>query len=246
MSPLLSSPPKHSAAPPFSSPFARSVCHQDVSLINPDFVWAQTAEENGGSHPPPPPENEVGRPFPRLSGTNGLRFTDETAAVTPEASRPRKRCPDDAERSRSRSRRVSAGQTGPGRFRFLDRILKACHLDQVDFHSTSAHYRSPGIFEWEDVVADVFFLQQLQSPLLYGPTPLDFSQSPRAPAVVKSRPVYQAARPRILLHVSVNFRDVQGPDHLARRVRSRHGDGKSSLAIKRERRPPPKRSRRRG
>jgi hypothetical protein len=101
-----------------------------------------------------------------------------------------------------------------GRFRFLDQKLQSvATFDEVDFRSnfrTSTDLRG-NITIAKTSLRDRFFLQQLQSPLRYDSTELDFSQiSARAgEGAISGRFTIQPQAEDSPFSVSIKFRDVQ-------------------------------------
>lgn len=203
----------------FSSLFAQRLVIKDVSLINPDVVWAQNAEGKWRlPSRPPPPSNEVVADVPAPEPVNEPTSVPpgETAEVKPETSPAAQAAVPPAPETKDApfTPEVQRVKLVRGRFRFLDQNFKGvATFDQVDFHSdfrTATDLRG-NIRIGKTSLRDRFFLQQLQSPLLYGPTQLDFSQiSARAGGgEITGRFTMQPQAQDSPFTVSVNFRDVQ-------------------------------------
>lgn len=166
----------------FSSLFAQRLVIKEISLINPDVVWAQNADGKWRvpSQPLPPEKDAVtSAPAPAPVTTeppaNPLleKKTDVTetppAPVLPQAET--KAAPFTPEVERVNLVR--------GTFRFLDEKLKSvATFEEVNFRS---NFRTATDLQGNITIAktslrDRFFLQELQSPLRYDPVELDFSQ----------------------------------------------------------------------
>jgi hypothetical protein len=202
----------------FSSLFAQRLVIKDVSLINPDVVWAQNAEGKWRLPTRPAPRakeiaataagpEQVVEP----ASPPGVEKAPEMPAVPltvqpPVAQVETTNVPFTPEIERVKLVR--------GRFRFLDQNFKGvATFDQVDFRSdfrTATDLRG-NIRIGKTSLRERFFLQQLQSPLLYDPTQLDFSQiTARAGGgEITGRFTMQPQAQDSPFTVSVNFRDVQ-------------------------------------
>lgn len=203
----------------FSSLFAQRLVIKDISLINPDVVWAQNAEGKWRlPSRPAPPEKDVAvtAPSPEPVSEPVPAPANETAAEIPEA-------PPAAQAPVTTPAETKAAPFTPevervklirGRFRFLDQRLKGvATFDQVDFRSdfrTATDLRG-NIKIGKTSLRDRFFLQQLQSPLRYDPTELDFSQiTARAGGgEITGRFTIQPQTQDSPFTVSIKFRDVQ-------------------------------------
>lgn len=201
----------------FSSLFAQRLVIKEISLINPAVVWAQNAEGKWRlpSRPAPLRENEIvasaPAPEPPIEPPS-----------TPAAEKSAK-IPDAAPTPVTTQAEAKAGPFTPeiervklvrGRFRFLDEKLKGvATFDQVDFRSdfrTATDLRGK-ITIGKTSLRDRFFLQQLQSPLQYDSTQLDFSQiTARAgEGEITGRFTMQPQAQDSPFTVSIKFRDVQ-------------------------------------
>jgi hypothetical protein len=203
----------------FSSLFGQRLVIKEISLINPDVVWAQNADGKWRLPTrPPPPESEVATSAagsepasePVSAPANGKMAESPTApvAVAPPITAPSetKAAPFTPEIQRVKLVR--------GRFRFLDEKLKGvATFDQVDFRSdfrTATDLRGK-ITIGKTSLRDRFFLQQLESPLRYDPTELDFTQiTARAgEGEITGRFTMQPQTRDSPFTVSVKFREVQ-------------------------------------
>ena len=202
----------------FSSLFAQRLIIKDISLINPDVVWAQNAEGKWRlpSRTPPPQERVVvSAPSPEPANEQ-VSAANEKATVMPEA-------PPAAQSPVTTPAETKAAPFTPevervklirGRFRFLDQRLKGvATFDQVDFRSdfrTATDLRG-NIKIGKTSLRNRFFLQQLQSPLRYDPTELDFSQITArvGGGEITGRFTIQPQTKDSPFTVSVKFRDVQ-------------------------------------
>jgi hypothetical protein len=203
----------------FSSLFAQRLVIKEISLINPDVVWAQNAEGKWRLPTrPPPPENAVPptaagpEPIVEPPSAPGVEKTPETPAASTTGQSPVTTKVESA--NAPFTPEIERVKLGRGRFRFLDQKLKGvATFDQVDFRSdfrTASDLRGK-ITIGKTSLRDRFFLQQLQSPLLYGPTYLDFSQiTARAgDGEITGRFTMQPQAQDSPFTISIKFRDVQ-------------------------------------
>jgi AsmA-like protein len=204
----------------FSSLFERRLVIKDISLINPDIVWAQNAEGKWRLpiRPRPVAEEEVAESAPPPEPVNeevSVPATEQLAA-TPPAS-PAAQSPDTLPtetKAAPFTPEIQRVKLVRGRFRFLDQKLKSvATFDQVDFRSdfrTASDLRG-NITIGKTSLRDRFFLQQFQSPLRYDPTELDFSQiTARAGGgEITGRFTMQPQTQDSPFTVSIKFHDVQ-------------------------------------
>ena len=179
----------------FASLFARRLVIKEIALINPDVVWAQNAEGKWRlpsapldsaakvvapekSEPPPVPA------APRPAESSPPPAREEHKEVQPPLPvDPPLPEPVVAQSETTKSTRfapeVRRVNLVRGRFRFLDEKLKSlAFFDDVTFRSnfrTSTDVRGT-ISIAKTSLRDRFFLEELQSPLRYDATQLDFSQ----------------------------------------------------------------------
>jgi len=201
----------------FSSLFAQRLVIKEISLINPEIVWAQNADGKWRlpSQPLPPEENAVASapaPGPVTEPPSAPPLEQKTEM--PAAS-PLKPVPAEIEtKAAPFTPEVERVNLVRGNFRFLDEKLKSvATFEEVDFHS---NFRSATDLRGNIAIAktslrDRFFLQQLQSPLRYDPIELDFSQiTARAgEGEITGRFTMQPEAKDSPFTVSVKFHDVQ-------------------------------------
>jgi hypothetical protein len=200
----------------FSSLFAQRLVIKEISLINPEVVWAQNADGKWRlpTLPLPPEENVVTSvpapaPVPEPPSPPPIEKKTEVPEVPPSPAPPEietKAAPFTPEIERVNLVR--------GSFRFLDEKLKSvATFEDVDFRSnfrTATDLRG-NITIAKTSLRDRFFLQQLQSPLRYDPVELDFSQiTARAgDGEITGRFTMQPQATDSPFTVSVKFHDVQ-------------------------------------
>ena len=161
----------------FGSLFSQRLVIKEISLINPDVVWAQNADGKWRV-PSMPQEPATGRPS----------AGDDRTGRRPE--RPRRReagsgqrvgppGPLETEKPAPFTPEIQRVNLVHGRFRFLDEKLESvATFDDVRFRSgfrTATDLRGNISIE-KTSLRDRFFLEQLQSPVRYAPDELDFSQ----------------------------------------------------------------------
>jgi hypothetical protein len=163
----------------FSSLFGGHLVIKEVSLVNPEIVWAQNADgkwrvpsrppepmmrdgklniqETPLSSPPTAEQNAAAPEPPASSAPSVVVQTENKNGYTPEVER------------------VNVSQA---RFRFLDEKLKSvATFEDVDFRSgfRSATELSGNITIARTSLRDRFFLQELRSPVRYDSNELDLS-----------------------------------------------------------------------
>jgi type II secretion system protein N len=203
----------------FSSLFAQRLVIKEISLINPDVVWAQNADGKWRlPSRPPSPEKEVvasapaAEPVVEQPLVPGAEPTPEVPAATLTAQPPV--ATEIETKAASFTPEIQRVKLTRGRFRFLDQKLKGvATFDQVDFRSDfrAATDLRGKITIGKTSLRDRFFLQQLESPLIYDPTVLDFSQiTARAgDGEITGRFTMQPQTQDSPFTVSIKFRDVQ-------------------------------------
>jgi type II secretion system protein N len=171
----------------FGSLFAQRLVIKEISLINPEVVWAQNADGKWRlpSLPLPSMRRVPERIEPPGSPTGPEKVDPLPASdkgQTPVAARinePEPAAPleiDEAGPFRPEIQRVNLVQ---GRFRFLDEKLQdVAMFEDVQFRSgfRTATDLQGDITIGKTSLRDRFFLEQLQSPLRYAPDELDLSQ----------------------------------------------------------------------
>jgi len=169
----------------FSSLFSQRLVIKEISLINPEVVWAQN--QDGKWRVPSMPEpvttessaakTETARPtsLEKTPSTERKELAPEVASTNEPASP----LSDETEEASPFTPEVRRVNLVHGRFRFLDEKLKdVATFDDVQFHSdfrTATGLRGDISIE-KSSLRDRFFLEQLQSPLRYAPDELDLSQ----------------------------------------------------------------------
>ena len=174
----------------FSSLFSERLVIKEISLIKPEVVWAQNAD--GKWRVPSNPPEPATRPVPNQGNQSAVSPTvastavpaptsttsaSPAASITPDASASvQSDESDDVTAFTPEIRRVNLMH---GRFRFLDENLKdVATFDDVQFRSgfRAATDLTGNISIEKTSLRDRFFLEQLRSPISYGPDELDFSQ----------------------------------------------------------------------
>lgn len=165
----------------FSSLFGGQLVIKDVSLINPEIVWAQNADGKWRfpslpSPTPTPtiaPQESVASAPPAI--TDRKIDSPQTAAISalPAAMPAVESTPA------SYTPEVQGVNIVRARFRFLDEKLKSvATFENVDFRSSfrTVNDLSGNITIAKTSLRDRFFLQEFHSPLTYNSSGLDFSQ----------------------------------------------------------------------
>src|SRR5256714_15425256 len=209
----------------FSSLFGGHLVIKEVSLINPEIVWAQNDDGKwrlpSSPSPAPPTKTAPQKPAPPEAAPSAPPTTEEKI-VPPEA--PAKGAPPAPVQVENKPapytpevQRVSVVRA---RFRFLDEKLKSvATFDEVDFRSsfrTATDLRG-NIAIAKTSLRDRFFLQQLESPLRYDANELDFSQiTARAgEGQISGRFTMQPQAEDSPFTVSIKFKDVQADKIIA-------------------------------
>ncbi|MEY2557592.1 MAG: hypothetical protein QOE34_1017 [Verrucomicrobiota bacterium] len=176
----------------FRSLFSHRLVIKEISLINPDVVWAQNADGKWRlpSLPPepvvsaPPPEKiQAAPPAPppltTIATAPAVETRNQTPPADPVIAPPEPAMPIETERSTAFTPEIQRVNLVRGRFLFLDGKLKnVAMFDDVHFRSnfrTATDLRG-NISIGKTSLRDRFFLEQLQSPLRYAPDELDLSQ----------------------------------------------------------------------
>ncbi|MFL6590867.1 MAG: type II secretion system protein GspN [Chthoniobacterales bacterium] len=201
----------------FGSLFAQHLVIKEISLINPEVVWAQNAEGKWrlpvapvptvpepaptlpepvppASSPPPPESKSEMAPAPPLPTASAVvEMPSKPAAFTPE---------------------VQGVNVIGARFRFLDEKLKpVATFEGVDFRSsfrTATDLRG-NINIAKTSLRDRFFLQQLYSPLRYDSNELEFAAiiARAGEGEISGHFAMQPQAHDSPFTVHINFRDVQ-------------------------------------
>lgn len=193
----------------FASLFSRQLVIKEISLINPDVVWAQNREgkwrlpsmpETLASRSTIPPSVPAGSPVVPNSNV-------EPIAPSPVA-------PVEAARAASFTPEIRRVNLLGGRFRFLDGKSKSvATFEDVRFRSSfrSANELRGNISIKKTSLRDRFFLEQLNSPLRYDPDEMDFSRitASAGGGEITGRFTMLPQADDSPFTVSVNFREVQ-------------------------------------
>lgn len=166
----------------FSSLFAQRLVIKEISLINPDVVWAQNADGKWRvpSQPLPPEKDAVTSapaPAPVTIEPPANPLLEKKTDVTETPPAPV--LPQAETKAAAFTPEVERVNLVRGTFRFLDEKLKSvATFEEVNFRS---NFRTATDLQGNITIAktslrDRFFLQELQSPLRYDPVELDFSQ----------------------------------------------------------------------
>lgn len=201
----------------FSSLFGGQLVIKEISLINPEVVWAQNAEGKWRLPSLPPERTETvapeksalpEAPAPAPSQEEKAMAQERPATVAPPLPAPSQN------RSTSFTPEIQRVNVVRARFRFLDQKLQSvATFDEVGFRSSfrTATDLSGNIVIAKTSLRDRFFLQELESPLHYDSTELDFSQiTARAgEGRIHGRFTIQPQAEDSPFSVSINFKDVQ-------------------------------------
>jgi type II secretion system protein N len=174
----------------FGSLFSQRLVIKEISLINPEVVWAQNAEgkwrvpsipQEPGMTGLPPPKSGPAAPPTTLARTGPLSAVEkkEQAPDVALASESEPAMPIEAEESVPFTPEIQRVNLVHGRFQFLDEKLKnVATFDDVRFRSgfRTATDLLGDISIVKTSLRDRFFLEQLQSILRYAPDELDLSQ----------------------------------------------------------------------
>lgn len=203
----------------FSSLFGGHLVIKEVSLINPEVVWAQNADGKWrlpSSPPPAPPKTSAPENLaPAEVAPSAPPPTQEKIVVQEAPAHPAPPVPAPVENKAApftpEVQRVSVVRA---RFRFLDEKLQGvATFDEVDFRSSfrTAKDLRGNITIAKTSLRDRFFLQQLESPLRYDANELDFSQiTARAgEGQITGRFTIQPQAEDSPFTVSIKFKEVQ-------------------------------------
>lgn len=166
----------------FSSLFSQRLVIKEISLIDPDVLWAQNSDGKWRL-----PETQLAPPAasaktePPAPAASPVKVEQPVAIETPPPINPPpepavQNEPAETGTFRPEIERVNLSN---GRFRFLDEKLKSvATFEEVGFRSnfrTATDLRG-NITIGKTSLRDRFFLQQLQSPIRYSPDELNFTQ----------------------------------------------------------------------
>ena len=156
----------------FGSLFERRLVIKEVSLIDPEIVWAQNAD--GKWRLPSVPVE----PVVEASVVPAVDPKEQPAAAL-MVSEPEPPVPVEVEEPGPFRPEIQRVNLVHGRFQFLDEKLKGvATFDDVQFRSgfRTANDLQGDIRIEKTSLGDRFFLEQLRSTLRYAPDELDFSQ----------------------------------------------------------------------
>jgi hypothetical protein len=169
----------------FGSLFSQRLVIKEISLINPEVVWAQN--QDGKWRVPSMPQPAITGLVPAKAETAGGPTTlantpsierKEPASKVASVSEPEPLVPDETEDVVPFTPEIRRVNLVHGRFQFLDEKLRdVATFDDVQFRSdfrTATELRGDISIE-KTSLQDRFFLEQLQSPLRYAPDEIDFS-----------------------------------------------------------------------
>jgi type II secretion system protein N len=202
----------------FSSLFGGQLVIKEISLINPEIVWAQNTDGKWRlPSVPPAPAQTIGpeklapsaiAPPPAPPSQEKVVVQETPATIPPPAPAQTESKPPAFTPEIQRVNVVGA------RFRFLDEKLQGvATFEGVDFRSS---FRAATDLRGNITIArtslrDRFFLQQLESPLHYDSNELDFSQiTARAgEGQINGRFTIQPQAEDSPFTVSIKFKEVQ-------------------------------------
>ncbi len=162
----------------FKSLFARRLVIKEVSLINPDVLWAQN-EDGKWRIPSTPPIAAVNDATISTANPSSSPAQEKTPPMMETASGSDLDSLPDASGPPPFTPEVQRVNLSHGRFRFLDEKLRnVATFDDVRFRS---EFRTASDLRGKISIAktglrDRFFLEQLESPVSYSPDEMDFSQ----------------------------------------------------------------------
>jgi hypothetical protein len=205
----------------FSSLFGGHLVIKEISLVNPEVVWAQNAD--GKWRIPSMPTEVVVAPaktMPAETPVVAPSPSERPIAPGPVVNSPAPVLNSPAPVVRTENKpptftpEVEGVNVSRARFRFLDEKLRSvATFEGVDFRS---NFRSATDLRGKIMIAktslrDRFFLQQLESPLRYSSNELDFSQiTARAgDGQISGRFTMQPQAEDSPFTVNISFKDVQ-------------------------------------
>jgi type II secretion system protein N len=193
--------------------FSQRLVIKEISLINPEVVWAQNADGKWRL-PMIPQEPAMPGPPPPTTEAAPMTENDERTQEMAPVSVSENVGPVEIAESGPFTPEIQRVNLVHGRFQFLDEKLKGvATFDDVRFRSgfrTATDLRGNISIE-KTSLRDRFFLEKLQSPLRYAPDELDFSQiTARAGGgEITGRFTLLPQTEDSPFTVSIKFRDVQ-------------------------------------
>jgi type II secretion system protein N len=202
----------------FSSLFGGQLVIKEISLINPEVVWAQNSD--GKWRLPSMPQEPAALAVPEKSApaeipTIASPPADQKVVAEEPPAKPAQSPPLQAEnKSAPFTPEVQRVNVIGARFRFLDeKLQRVSTFEDVDFRSSfrTANDLRGNITIAKTSLRDRFFLQQLESPLRYDSNELDFSQiTARAgEGQISGRFTIQPQAEDSPFTVSIKFKEVQ-------------------------------------
>ena len=205
----------------FKSLFEQRLVIKEISLVNPDVVWAQNADGKWripATLPTPAGPEPVERslPVPAAPPTANVPVasTKESATAQDASLAGDLDTAPEQERSAPFTPEVQRVNLSHGRFRFLDEKLKSvATFDDVGFRSefrTATDLRGK-ISIQKTALRDRFFLEQFESPVRYSPDEMDFSQitARAAGGEITGQFTLLPQTENSPFTVSIKFRDVE-------------------------------------
>ncbi len=171
----------------FGSLFSQRLVIKEISLVDPEVVWAQNADgkwrvpsmpQDPAPQVPPPEKIEAASPPAAPDGVVAGDRKEATPPASPGAG-PETQAPVETEEEVPFTPEIQRVNLMHGRFRFLDEKLQSvATFDDVLFRSgfRTANDLQGDISIAKTSLRERFFLEQLQSPLRYAPDELEFSQ----------------------------------------------------------------------
>lgn len=202
----------------FSSLFGGQLVIKEISLINPEVVWAQNSDGKWRlpSMPPEPAATPVPeKPAPAEVPAASSPAAEQKIVVQESPAKPAPSLPIQVENKPVPfTPEVQRVNVIGARFRFLDEKLQSVStFEDVDFRSSfrTANDLRGNITIAKTSLRDRFFLQQLESPLHYDSNELDFSQiTARAgEGQISGRFTIQPQAEDSPFTVSIKFKEVQ-------------------------------------
>lgn len=167
----------------FSSLFGGQLVIKEISLVNPEIVWAQNADGKWRIPSLPPEPVEVPAPekpaLAESAGPASPAIVENPAVQEPPADAASPALALAENKPAPYTPEIQRVNVIRARFRFLDEKLRGvATFEEVDFRSSfrSANDLRGNITIAKTSLRDRFFLQQLHSPIRYDANELDFSQ----------------------------------------------------------------------
>lgn len=166
----------------FGTLFSQRLVIKEIALIEPNVVWIQNAEGKWRLPELPPPTSEASSNTPTVPppAPSVTAPVPEPSAIT-STPRPRIAASEpkvEKQEPAAFAPEIRRVKLDDGAFHFLDAVGKVvATFTGVDFHSNfrSTNALSGTIEIAKTSLRDRFFLEDLQSPLRYDPSVLDFS-----------------------------------------------------------------------